>query len=224
LKALVEADSDRILGFTAFGVGAAEIMTSVQIAMNAGLPYTALRDTILAHPTLVEGLIPSFSSAPSLPKSADTKAGRLKHIYPRNPRLLAKPSGAAASGNQSTQWLLVRCRSATQRSRASFQRRYLGSMSLPRMIRDANPQDCCHYGDRHLNTLVRLTIHLPRQADSGDAIRLTVRTNWMSPVRPRRADIPFQHRSHLFTPMKLPGFLTAPIDYRINDDSSCFEI
>ena len=74
LKALVEADSDRILGFTAFGVGAAEIMTSVQIAMNAGLPYTALRDTVLAPPTLVEGLIPLFSSAPSPPRSADAKA------------------------------------------------------------------------------------------------------------------------------------------------------
>ena len=64
LKALVEADSDRILGFTAFGVGAGEIMASVQVAMIAGLPYTALRDAILAHPTLVEGLIPLFSSVP----------------------------------------------------------------------------------------------------------------------------------------------------------------
>jgi pyruvate/2-oxoglutarate dehydrogenase complex dihydrolipoamide dehydrogenase (E3) component len=64
LKALVEADSDRILGFTAFGVGAGEIMSAVQIAMIAGLPYTALRDAILTHPTLVEGLIPLFSSMP----------------------------------------------------------------------------------------------------------------------------------------------------------------
>jgi pyruvate/2-oxoglutarate dehydrogenase complex dihydrolipoamide dehydrogenase (E3) component len=64
VKALVEADSDRILGFTAFGVGAGEIMSAVQIAMNAGLPYTSLRDTILTHPTLVEGLIPLFSSVP----------------------------------------------------------------------------------------------------------------------------------------------------------------
>jgi pyruvate/2-oxoglutarate dehydrogenase complex dihydrolipoamide dehydrogenase (E3) component len=62
LKALVEADSDRILGFTVFGVGAAEIMSSVQVAMIAGLPYTALRDAILTHPTLPEGLIPLFSS------------------------------------------------------------------------------------------------------------------------------------------------------------------
>lgn len=74
LKALVEVDSDRILGFTAFGVGAAEIMTAVQIAMNAGLPYTTLRDTILTHPTLVEGLTPLFSSAPSMPQPLEAKA------------------------------------------------------------------------------------------------------------------------------------------------------
>jgi pyruvate/2-oxoglutarate dehydrogenase complex dihydrolipoamide dehydrogenase (E3) component len=64
LKALVAADSDRILGFMAFGVGAGEIMSAVQIAMIAGLPFTALRDGILTHPTLVQGLIPLFSSVP----------------------------------------------------------------------------------------------------------------------------------------------------------------
>lgn len=62
LKALVEADNDRILGFTGFGVGAGEVMAAVQIAMIAGLPYTAVRDAVLTHPTLVEGLIPLFSS------------------------------------------------------------------------------------------------------------------------------------------------------------------
>ena len=66
LKALVAVDGDLILGFTAFAVDAGEIMASVQTAMMAGLPYTALRDAIWAHPTLVEGLIPLFSSAPSL--------------------------------------------------------------------------------------------------------------------------------------------------------------
>lgn len=61
LKALVAADGDRILGFTAVGVGAGEVLGTVQVAMLAGLPYTALRDAILTHPTLVEGLIPLFS-------------------------------------------------------------------------------------------------------------------------------------------------------------------
>jgi pyruvate/2-oxoglutarate dehydrogenase complex dihydrolipoamide dehydrogenase (E3) component len=67
LKALVATNNDRILGFTGFGVGAGEVMSSVQIAMVAGLPYTALRDTAIAHPTLVEGLHSLFYSAPSAP-------------------------------------------------------------------------------------------------------------------------------------------------------------
>src|SRR4029077_8031573 len=66
LKALVGTDSDRTLGFTAFGVSAGEIMSAVQMAMIAGLPYTALRDAVLTHPTLVEGLIGLFSSVPSV--------------------------------------------------------------------------------------------------------------------------------------------------------------
>ena len=71
LKALVEIDSDLILGFTAFAVDAGEIMASVQTAMMAGLPYTTLRDAIWAHPTLVEGLIALFSSVPSLSTNID---------------------------------------------------------------------------------------------------------------------------------------------------------
>ena len=65
LKALVETDGDRILGFTAVAVDGGEIMSSVQIAMIAGLPYTAFRDAVLTHPTLVEGLGALFSSQPS---------------------------------------------------------------------------------------------------------------------------------------------------------------
>jgi hypothetical protein len=55
---------DRILGFTALAIDGGEIMAAIQIAMIAGLPYTALRDAVLTHPTLVEGLIPLFSSIP----------------------------------------------------------------------------------------------------------------------------------------------------------------
>jgi pyruvate/2-oxoglutarate dehydrogenase complex dihydrolipoamide dehydrogenase (E3) component len=65
LKALVEVNTDQILGFTGFGVDAGEILSSVQIAMLAGLPYTSVRDGILTHPTLSEGLILLFSSTPS---------------------------------------------------------------------------------------------------------------------------------------------------------------
>jgi pyruvate/2-oxoglutarate dehydrogenase complex dihydrolipoamide dehydrogenase (E3) component len=65
LKCLVERDSDKIIGFTAFGVGAGEIMGCVQIAMLGGIPYTVLREAILAHPTIPEGLISLFSTAAS---------------------------------------------------------------------------------------------------------------------------------------------------------------
>ena len=65
LKCLVERESDRILGFAAFGVGAGEIMACVQIAMLGGVPYTTLREAVLAHPTIPEGLIALFSSAAS---------------------------------------------------------------------------------------------------------------------------------------------------------------
>jgi pyruvate/2-oxoglutarate dehydrogenase complex dihydrolipoamide dehydrogenase (E3) component len=52
LKALVEIEGQGILGFTTFGVGAAEIITSVQIAMGVGVPYTTLRDSILTFSPL----------------------------------------------------------------------------------------------------------------------------------------------------------------------------
>jgi pyruvate/2-oxoglutarate dehydrogenase complex dihydrolipoamide dehydrogenase (E3) component len=61
MKALVDVKSDRILGFTGFGVEAGETMAVVQLAMSAGLPYTALRDSILTHPTMAEGLTVLFS-------------------------------------------------------------------------------------------------------------------------------------------------------------------
>ena len=74
MKALIDTESDRILGFTAFGVGAGEIMASVQIAMIAQLPYTALRDAVLTHPTLLEGLIPLFSTVPPIAKPSKLHA------------------------------------------------------------------------------------------------------------------------------------------------------
>src|SRR4051794_7542130 len=61
MKALIGAD-DRVLGFTAFGVEAGEVMAVVQVAMGAGLPYTALRDSVLTHPTIAEGLVVLFSA------------------------------------------------------------------------------------------------------------------------------------------------------------------
>ncbi len=65
MKALVAADGDRILGFTMLGAEAGEVMAVVQTAMLAGMPYTGLRDAILAHPTMAEGLGGLFSNVPA---------------------------------------------------------------------------------------------------------------------------------------------------------------
>jgi len=70
MKALIDTTSDRILGITVFGVEAGEIIATVQVAMLAGLPYTALRDAIFTHPTMNEGLIPLFSSVPPVTQPA----------------------------------------------------------------------------------------------------------------------------------------------------------
>jgi pyruvate/2-oxoglutarate dehydrogenase complex dihydrolipoamide dehydrogenase (E3) component len=56
MKILIEKKSDRILGFTMFGAGAGDVLATVQLAMLTGAPYTALRDAIIAHPTMPEGL------------------------------------------------------------------------------------------------------------------------------------------------------------------------
>ena len=56
MKMLLDAKSDRILGFTMLGADAGEVLAVVQTAMLGGLPYTTLRDAILTHPTMAEGL------------------------------------------------------------------------------------------------------------------------------------------------------------------------
>jgi pyruvate/2-oxoglutarate dehydrogenase complex dihydrolipoamide dehydrogenase (E3) component len=65
IKALIGAKDDAILGFSAFGQSAGELMATVQLAMSAKLPYTAIRDSIFTHPTYSEGLVYLFSSTPT---------------------------------------------------------------------------------------------------------------------------------------------------------------
>jgi pyruvate/2-oxoglutarate dehydrogenase complex dihydrolipoamide dehydrogenase (E3) component len=65
VKVLVDAQSDHILGFTALGVEASEMMAAVQTAMLGGLPYTVLRDAIYTHPTAAEGLVYLLASVPA---------------------------------------------------------------------------------------------------------------------------------------------------------------
>lgn len=62
LKALISIADDTILGFTALGAHAGELMAPVQLAISTGLPYTALRDSIFTHPTFSEGLVYLFSA------------------------------------------------------------------------------------------------------------------------------------------------------------------
>ena len=64
MKMLLDANSDRILGFTMLGADAGEVLAVVQTAMLGGLPYTTLRDAILTHPTMAEGLNVLLASVP----------------------------------------------------------------------------------------------------------------------------------------------------------------
>jgi len=64
MKALVAGSDDRILGFAMIGAEAGEVMAVVQTAMLADLPYPKLRDAILAHPTMAEGLGSLFANVP----------------------------------------------------------------------------------------------------------------------------------------------------------------
>ncbi len=56
MKAIVDADTDQILGAAVLGIQAGEIMTVLQVAMMGQLPYTAIRDGVFSHPTLAESL------------------------------------------------------------------------------------------------------------------------------------------------------------------------
>ena len=64
MKVLVGATDDRIVGFTMIGSEAGEVMAAIQTAMLADLPYTRLRDAVIAHLTVAEGLGPLFESVP----------------------------------------------------------------------------------------------------------------------------------------------------------------
>jgi pyruvate/2-oxoglutarate dehydrogenase complex dihydrolipoamide dehydrogenase (E3) component len=63
MKVLI-GDDDRILGFTMIGSETGEVMAAVQTAMLAKLPYTVLRDAVIAHLTIAEGLGPLLADVP----------------------------------------------------------------------------------------------------------------------------------------------------------------
>ncbi len=65
MKMLIAKDSDEILGFTAMGFEASEMMAAAQTAMIGRMPYTMLRDAIFTHPTMSEGLNVLLASVPA---------------------------------------------------------------------------------------------------------------------------------------------------------------
>ena len=64
MKVLVGGSDERIVGFTMIGSEAGEVLAAVQTAMLANLPYSKLRDAVLVHPTIAEGLGPLLSNVP----------------------------------------------------------------------------------------------------------------------------------------------------------------
>lgn len=56
MKVIVDVDTHQILGCAILGIEGGEVMSALQIAMLGKLPYTALRDAVFAHPTLMESL------------------------------------------------------------------------------------------------------------------------------------------------------------------------
>lgn len=60
-KAVVDADTNLILGCTLLCSDSSELINLVQLAMHAGLDYTVLRDTIYTHPSMSESLNDLFA-------------------------------------------------------------------------------------------------------------------------------------------------------------------
>ena len=56
MKAVVDAETDQILGCAVLGVEGGEVMSVIQMAMMGNVPYTRIRDGVFAHPTLAESL------------------------------------------------------------------------------------------------------------------------------------------------------------------------
>jgi pyruvate/2-oxoglutarate dehydrogenase complex dihydrolipoamide dehydrogenase (E3) component len=62
MKAIVDAETEQILGAVVLGLEGGELMSMLEIAMMGRLPYTKLRDAVFAHPTLAESLNNLFAA------------------------------------------------------------------------------------------------------------------------------------------------------------------
>jgi pyruvate/2-oxoglutarate dehydrogenase complex dihydrolipoamide dehydrogenase (E3) component len=65
MKVIVDRAEDRIVGFTMIGSEAGEVIATIQTAMLANLSYPRLRDAVIAHLTVAEGLGPLLGSLPA---------------------------------------------------------------------------------------------------------------------------------------------------------------
>lgn len=64
LNVMVAANTDDILGFTAPSAQSGEMLLPIQLAMQHGIPYTDIMDTMICHPTYSEGLLALFATVP----------------------------------------------------------------------------------------------------------------------------------------------------------------
>jgi pyruvate/2-oxoglutarate dehydrogenase complex dihydrolipoamide dehydrogenase (E3) component len=62
MKALVDPETNQILGAAILGEGGGEIMSMIEIAMMGNLQFTVLRDAVFAHPALAESLNNLFNN------------------------------------------------------------------------------------------------------------------------------------------------------------------
>jgi pyruvate/2-oxoglutarate dehydrogenase complex dihydrolipoamide dehydrogenase (E3) component len=72
-KVVVDADTGQILGAALLGHNAGEVISTLQVAVLGGLPYQRVRDAVLTHPTMGEGLNLLFDAL------ADQPAHRAAH-------------------------------------------------------------------------------------------------------------------------------------------------
>lgn len=55
-KAVIDAQTDRILGAALLGRGSGEVIAAIQMAMLGDLTWQQVRDAVITHPTMAEGL------------------------------------------------------------------------------------------------------------------------------------------------------------------------
>ena len=88
LKAIVDAETDQILGAAVLGIEGGEIMSMLEVAIMGKLPYTVLRDGIFAHPTLAESFNKLFDelSGGGIPRSPRRTLGGVAMLIPEQSR------------------------------------------------------------------------------------------------------------------------------------------